>query len=212
MNNKRIIKNELEKDLFKSKEINNVTPNTQTLHPISSQWINTNNLVNPICLTKFQILNNETKIFNTYKCKNETTNYKSFLFVPPIGLTSNDIIKIYDLESIDLLYSWINKHLSIESSLEPNPINYITIVRVINCWIRVNFETLKNYNNFLVKIVNKLFKFYFGDTFNIPEIDKEIRYYIDYWINKKSSTEFKFDLIEDFFNYIIKKFKLKSNI
>ena len=62
MNNIRIIKNEFGKESFKSKEINNVNPDNQILHPISSQWINTKNLVNPICLTKFQILNNETKI------------------------------------------------------------------------------------------------------------------------------------------------------
>lgn len=212
MNNKRIIKNEFEKDSFKSKEIANINPDNQTLHPISSQWINTKNLVNPICLTKFQILNNETKIISTYKCKNDPNNYKSFLFLPPIGLSSDDIIKIYDLESIDRLYNWINENLDIESSSSSGNINYFTIVRVVNCWIRVNFETLKNYHNFLVKIVIKLFKFNFGDNFNIPEIDKEIRDYVDYWMNKNSGTEFRLNLIDDFYNYLIKKFKLKSNI
>jgi hypothetical protein len=211
MNNIRIIKNEFGKESFKSKEINNVNPDNQILHPISSQWINTKNLVNPICLTKFQILNNETKIINTYKCKNGTNDYKSLLFLPPIGLTSDDIIKIYDLESIDRLYNWINEHLDVEPSFSSGHVNYFTILRVVNCWIRVNFETLKNYNNFLVKIVSKLFKFNFGDEFNIPEIDKEIRDYVDYWMNKNSGTEFKLNLIEDFYNYLIKKFKLKSN-
>ena len=211
MNNIRIIKNKFGKESFKSKEINNVNPDNQTLHPISSQWINTKNLVNPICLTKFQILNNETQIINTYKCKNGTNDYKSFLFLPPIGLTSNDIIKIYDLESIDRLYNWIKEHLDVKTSLGTGNINYFTIVRVVNCWIRINFETLKNYNNFLVKIVSKLFKFNFGDEFNISEIDKEIRDYVDYWMNKNSGTEFKLNLIEDFYNYLIKKYKLKSN-
>ncbi len=206
MNNKRIIKNEFEKkNLFKSKEIANIDPDNQTLHPISSQWINTKNLLNPICLTKFQILNNETKIINTYKCKTNTNDYKSFLYIPPIGLLSDDIIKIYDLESIDRLYNWLNEHIDESSS---SHINYLTIIRVVNCWIRVNFETLKNYNNFLVKIIGKLFKFYFGKNINIPEIDKEIKYYVDYWMNKHSGNEFELNLIGDFYNYIIKKFKL----
>ena len=229
MNHKRIIKNEIEqskyylgsiinskklieqKDSFKSKEITNINPDNQTLHPISSQWINTKNLVNPICLTKFQILNNETKIISTYKCKTDTNDYKSFLFLPPIGLTSDDIIKIYNLESIDRLYNWLSENIDDVSSVSYGRVNYLTIVRVVNCWIRVNFETLKNYNNFLVKIMSKLFRFNFGDNINIPDIDKEIRDYIEYWMNKNSGTEFKLNLIDDFYSYVIKKFKLKSH-
>jgi hypothetical protein len=209
MNNKRIIKNDINQSVkkFEQKEIINIYPNNQLLHPISSHWINTQKLVNPICLTKFQIVNNETQIINTNKCENNPNDYKKFMFLPPIGLTSDDIIKSYDLESIDSLYNWISNNIDNRDS----SINYLTIVRVINCWIRVNFETLKNYNNFLVKIISKLFKFYFGDNFDIPEFNKEIRDYIDYWMNKKSRTDFKLNLIDDFYNYIIKKFKLKSH-
>jgi hypothetical protein len=226
MNNKRIIKNEgiqfkgylsstttdskrliKQENFFKNKEIINIEPDNQKLHPISSQWINTSKIVNPICLTKFQILNNETKIINNYKCTTNADNYKSFLFLPPIGLTSNDIIKIYDLESIDILYKWISENINNINLSRSNHINYLTIVRVVNCWIRVNFETLKNYNNFLVKIINKLFNFYFRDNLNVPELDKEIKDYINYWMNLNSGTEFKLNLIDDFYNYVIKKFK-----
>jgi hypothetical protein len=207
MSNKRIIKTEMNyKDSFKNKqfnkEISQIQPDNQTLHPISTQWINTQNIVNPICLTKFQILNNETKILNNYQCKTNGTNYKSFLFVPPIGLESNDILQIYQIESIDQLYSWINENISEKS--------YFTIIRVVNCWIRVNFETLKNYNNFLVKIISKMFKYNLGNLADISELDKEIKDYINYWMNKNNGTEFKLNLVDDFANYIIKKYKIKS--
>ena len=203
MNNKRIIKNELVHwASFSGKEIVNINPDSQTLHPISTQWIDTKNIVNPICLTKFQILNKETKILNSYQCKTNPNHYKSFLFIPPIGLTSNDMLQIYDVDSIDKLHTWLNENIG--------EVNYLTLVRLVNCWIRVNFETLKNYNNFLVKIISKLFKFYFGNEVNITELDKEIKDYINYWMNKNTGTEFKLSLIDDFMNYMIKKYKIKS--
>lgn len=200
MDNKRTIKNEQSQILITGKEIVNVQVDNQTLHPVSSQWINTKNLVNPICLTKFQIQNNETRIFNNYQCKTNINNYKSFLFVPPIGLSSEDILQIYDVNSIDKLYSWLNDNSEI--------INYFTMVRVVNCWIRVNFETLKNYNNFLAKIIVKLFEYYFGDI-KIENIDKETKDYIEYWMNKHTSSEYSLNLIDDFMNYVIKKYKIK---
>lgn len=209
MNNKRLIKNEFTNNSFKNKEISNLHSNNQTMHPIASTWAHGNN---HICLTKYQILNNTTQIFNNYKCKNNSDNYKNFLFLPPIGLTSDDIIKIYNLGSIDMLYEFIIKNLDINSTQIGDNLNYITVTRIVNCWIRVNFDTLKNYNNFLVKIISKLFKFYYKNSFNIPKIDEEIKDYVEYWMNKNSGTEFRLNLIEDFYNFIIKKFKLKSNI
>lgn len=201
MDNKRIIKNEQSQNLITGKEIVNVQPDNQTLHPVSSQWINTKNLVNPICLTKFQIQNNETRILNNYQCKSNVNNYKSFLFVPPVGLTSDDVLQIYDVNSIDKLYSWLNDSNEM--------VNYLTKVRVVNCWIRVNFDTLKNYNNFLGKIIGKLFKYYFGDI-EVENIEKEIKDYIDYWMNKHTSSEYSLNIIDDFMNYVVKKYKIKS--
>jgi len=209
MNNKRIINSK--KNLLNNKEIINVNPDNQILHPISTSWIKNKNVTNPICLTKYQILNNELNIINPYKCKTNNDDYKSFLFIPPIGLTAHDIIKIYDVDSIDKLHNWLNEHLDGTNLTNNLSVNYLTIIRLVNCWIRVNFETLKNYNNILIKIISKLFKFYFGDNITIPNFDKEISDYIDYWMNKKSDNEFKLNIINDFYTYIIKKFKLKSN-
>lgn len=201
MNNKRIIKNEKNQVNMTGNEIATIESNKQLLHPISGQWVDTKYFTNPICLTKFQILNKETSILNNYPCKQNVNNYKTYLFVPPIGLSSDDVLRIYDLDSIDKLYNWLLENME--------KINYFTIVRIVNCWIKVNFETLKNYNNFLVKIISKLVKFNFGDTQPVKDLDKEIKDFIEYWMNKNNGTEFNLNLIEDFINYISKKYKIK---
>jgi hypothetical protein len=187
------------------KEIVNVQPNTQLLHPLSSQWINMTNEDKPICLTKFQIQNKETKIFNYDTCTLKENNYKNYLYLPPIGLSSNDILEIYNISSIDKLLDYIKENM--------NDDNYLSINRLLNSWIRVNFETLKNYNNFLEKICIKIVTKYYN--YNIENIikknkdfdlNKEIKKFIDYWINKHNSNEFKLELIDDFIDYLLKKY------
>ena len=187
------------------KEIVNVQPNTQLLHPLSSQWINMTNEDKPICLTKFQIQNKETKIFNYDTCTLKENNYKNYLYLPPIGLSSNDILEIYNISSIDRLLDYIKENM--------NDDNYLSINRLLNSWIRVNFETLKNYNNFLEKICIKIVtKYYNHNIENIIkknkdfDINKEIKKFIDYWINKHDSNEFKLELIDDFIDYLLKKY------
>lgn len=188
MNNKRIIKN----------EIINIPPKTQILHPISSRWIK--NETKPICLTKFQLQNKETKTFNDYVCKTNPTNYSNYLYIPPIGLSSNDLLQVYNIDSVDRLNNWIKENIE--------TLNYITLNRCVNSWIRVNYDTLKNYNNFLEKIVNKIVIKYNGNELKkVKNLDKEIKDYIDYWIGKNNGTEYNLNLINDFMAYIRKKYK-----
>jgi hypothetical protein len=195
MNNKRIIKTEL----ITGNEIMTVPLNNQALHPVSSEWINNNNQVNPICLTKYQINNNKVSTYKNYSCKTKINNYSNYLYIPPIGLSSQDIINVYNIDSIDKLNNWINENIDG---------NYITLNRCLNCWIRINYETLQNYNNFLEKIVNKIvIKYYEVEIKKINNLDKEIKSFIDYWINKNNPTVANLDLIYDFINYIRKKYK-----
>ncbi len=198
--NKRIIKNES----FSSRnvEINQVPVNNQLLHPISSIWVQ-NKSTNPFCLTKFHLdKKNNLNILNEYTCKTNVNNYKKYMYLPPIGFSSSDILQIYEISSIDDLSRWISDNIENK--------NYITINRVLNCWIKNNFDTLKNYNNFLEKIYNKLIQHYFlkGQIkkFSESEINKEIKDFIDYWTNKYSGSEFNLDLLEELLIYIKKKY------
>jgi len=195
--NKRIIRDDSE--YFKSKDIYNLPPKTESLHPLNLKMIY-NDSINPICLTKFQIdKNKNVNILSTYKCKNNVNNYKKNLFIPVIGLDSSDFLKIYSVETIDSLYDFVNQNL--------NKLTLITINRVINCWIRVNFETLKNYNNYLEKINWKIIEFNYHSYIEANEsnIKKEIKSFIDYWINKHSLDEFNLNLLKDLIQYLYKK-------
>ena len=201
--NKRIIKDEFEQNNyqhnFNSKDIVELKPKTNILHPTALLWVQNINPTNPLCITKFQMDNKKNlTILNEYKCKSNLNNYKKNLYIPPIGLNSNDLLNIYSIESIDSLYEWISDNLQIAK--------YITVNRILNCWIRVNFDTLKNYNNYLEKICSKILEFNSKDKFkdNEDKIRKEIKNFIDYWINKHSVNEFNLELIEDLRYYLVK--------
>jgi len=204
--NKRIIRDESKIiDSLKSKEIINLKPNEYLLHPTTLTWIQNTNTTNPICLTKFQMdKKNNLNFFNEHKCKSNINNYKKNLYIPPLGLESDDLLNIYSIESIDSLYSWVSENLQKS--------NYLTINRVLNCWIRVNFDTLKNYNNYLEKIYVKIIAFNFK-TDNIYKeneklINKEIGSFVDYWVDKHSNDEFNLNLLENLNHHLEKKFNL----
>ena len=63
---------------YKNKEICNVEPQTQLLHPITLKMINLRRQNIPLCLTKFDV-DAESKlssIISFQKCKTNTNNYK----------------------------------------------------------------------------------------------------------------------------------------
>ena len=149
--NKRIIRDDNE--YFKSKEISNLPPKSAEIHPLNLKMFHNTDPINPLCLTKFQMdKNNNLNILSTYKCKNNVNNYKKNLYIPVIGFESIDLLNMYSIQSIDSLHNFVDENLQ--------KINFITINRIINSWIRVNFETLQNYNNYLEKIFSKLSHFF----------------------------------------------------
>lgn len=202
MNNTRIIKNE-NSIIFTAinKEIGNLLPNTKVIHPLTLNVIKSGN--NQECITKFD-LQQKNPLIKPYKCQNKENNFNKYLYIPPVGFTSSDILAIYNIESIESLYSWIDEN--IES------LYYLTINRVLNCWIKINFETLQNYNNFLEKIYNKLIiKLLDNKILKKLEdnLQKETKNFIDYWMKKMTleTINMKFDLLSDYIDYLNKKYK-----
>jgi hypothetical protein len=140
--------------------------------------------------------NNNLNILSMYKCKSNENSYKKNLYIPVIGFESIDLLNMYSIQSIDSLYNFIDENLQ--------KINFITTNRIINSWIRVNYETLQNYNNYLEKIFSKLIFNEYTDI-NESNIKKEIKSFIDYWINKHSVNEFNLNLFKDLIQYLYKK-------
>ena len=160
-----------------------------------------NNTDNDLCLTKYKY-NITNNLFNNYsdnKCNSNTNDYKQLLYIPPVGINSENILKIYSINSSDSLILWIetNMHSS----------NILTINRILNCWIINNIEILKNHNNFLKNIYNNLILKYSNSNIiklinnNIIDLDKDTLYFIDDWINKYNN-EFTSNLLYDYFNYL----------
>jgi hypothetical protein len=207
---KRLIKKEVhEYKKFSSKniDIGDIPINTDKMHPVTLNWIYKG--PNPTCITKPHFNDNDNFIlYKDYNCNLVNDVYKNTLHIPPIGITSNDILHIYKIESIDSLLSYI------KDNIEDG--NIININRIVNSWIRVNYDTIKIYNNFLEKIYKKLVDKYLNyenknkiknDNINV---DKEIKDYIDYWTNKNNSLNFELNLLTDFISYFVKKYELMN--
>lgn len=201
---KRIIKNEFQEyKKFNSKntEIIQIGENTQKIHPITLNWIDNSKSTTPLCITKPSFEKETITLYKDYKCTNNQTNkYNSYLYTPPIGVSSEDLIRIYDVESIETLQTFVADNIS--------SMNFLTINRLVNCWIRVNFDTIKIYNNFLEKIFKKMLDKYYGfknmEKFSKINLDKEIKDFIDYWFDKNNSVGFNFNLFLELINYLEK--------
>ena len=201
---KRIIKNEFKeyKEFnSKNKEIIQIDENTQRIHPITLNWFDNSKSTTPICITKPNFKKGEVLLHKDYKCiNNQPTKYNTYLYTPPIGVSSEDLINIYEIKSIENLQSFVSDNI--------NTTNIFTINRLVNSWIRVNFDTIKIYNNFLEKIFKKLLDKYYGlkkmKDFNKLNLDKEIKDFIDYWFNKNNMVGFNFNLFGELINYLEK--------
>jgi hypothetical protein len=171
--------------------------------------------LNSVSLNWINIIKSQTNKNTSFPLKNYkytiANNENAAIALPfqPIGILSSDILQIYKINSIDNLLEYIDTNIKLE--------NILTINRILNCWIYSNYSILKQHNDILEKIYKKMIYAYIK-YFNIDiewiiekkniNINKEIKEYIDYWINKNNNTQFSLNLLTDFINYFIKKYKL----
>jgi hypothetical protein len=170
---KRTIKDD---NFFKSKDIVTVPINKEIIHPISLDIINTDNFLNPICLTKMYISNNKLNNYSNYLCNGEN-KYKEIIQLPPIAFDSSDLLQIYGINNIDSLKEWVE-------NIDTLKYNHITISRVISCWINTNVDTLKTYNKYLDKICKIIMeKYILTNIRNSDDYDKNVTIFINNWID-----------------------------
>ncbi len=202
--NKRILKQEKLSFKGNDNEIASVQPNTKLLHPLFLLPIGFNN--ESMCLTKFHVdNNNKISTVKPYNCapNNDNNKYNKYLYTPPIGFVSSDILEMYKINSIDSLVNWIDDNYETK--------NLLTLNRIVNCWIRQNIDLLLQHSTLLGKIIIKLLLIYNKMTRNIvqnneTEINKDVKKYIEYWITKNKEQPFYMDLLEDLVQHIKKKY------
>ncbi len=184
----------IKQENYKGIEIKNIPNNSRVMNPITMSLYQ-NKEVDPICLTKFNIDKKSNNFYiKKYNCKTDPNNYQKYLYLPPIGLFSRDILTIYQIESVDSLTNFIEETE-----------NIYTLNRVLNCWVRQNLDLVKNNNNFLVKIYSKLLSNIYKNRPLAGDLEKLIKDYIDKWLQKKSENELYFDLYSDLINFISNK-------
>ena len=182
--------------------IYNLKSNSSIVHPLSLQYITANN--NDLCLTKYNYKNNNINSINNYKCNYNLNKYKEYIYIPPIGLSTNDILNIYNISSLDALYLWI------EDNYEDN--NMLTIDRIIYCWITTNITMLLSHKKYLLKImiliVNKYNLIHNINSKIDKNINKDIEDYLNNFIsNIKKYNNINFKLSYMLYDYLYNKYK-----
>jgi len=189
---KRSIKQEI---YFTSKNIETLNINSNKIHPITLEKINTNNMTTPICLTKMHISNNNLNMYDNYICNGEN-KYNEYMHLPPVSLSPNDLLILYEISDIDNLKIWININIKY--------MNLNTIKRVLKCWIIENINNLKKHHEILNEICEIILNEF--KIFNNIDKNKIIKNFVEYWI-QKFDIENNNDIIDDLIKYINKKNK-----
>lgn len=170
--------------------------NDSFLHPITLTIIK-NTKDEQICPTniyteKNKILINRVCLKNENVDKQDISNYMS---LPYINLDIKVIINIYKVETIDKLEEWFDNNINKDTS-------YDSINRILNIWIKLNFDIVKNFHdifeNFYLKINSKFW------NYKNKNIKKELDKYMNKWFKIKKDTDFILDLGNDLKKYLSK--------
>lgn len=146
--------------------------------------------------------------YNLKQNKNPETKYNyrnninNPIYIPPIEFNSSDILSLYNIITIDNLIEFINENIN----------NEMKIYRIINCWVRENYnELLQNsnkHNNYLVKILNQYLNEYKPKLSENKNLESEVIKYIDYWLKENNNMQFNLSILDDIVKYLKKKYNI----
>lgn len=167
------------------------------LHPLTLKLV-TNTQQDKITPSEFYY-DNITKKIESTKNNIENLDYsqyeiQKYMSLPYLNLNYDTIVHFfYEISDIDKLNSIVN--LKLNNNNPPK-----NIIRIINSWIKFNYDDLKKYNNFIYSLFKKINDKYYKLEYNKDDVIK----FIDNWINKKSLEDFEFDIFDDIFKFIKK--------
>jgi hypothetical protein len=167
------------------------------LNPLTLQ-LERNTQKNPLYLTKFFFDDNNNLInYKVEKPKNQNDASK-FMLTPSLLIDTNELLKLYGIIDITTLTEFIDNN--IDDSY------FRTMNRIINCWIRDNFNQLQKTNKILINIYVKLFtKFY---NINDKTLTNTIDLFIIKWFKNKNKDDFFLNLGDDLIKYLSNKYEL----
>jgi hypothetical protein len=133
--------------------------------------------------------------------KNDNIDIRKFMAIPYLNFDISYILHIYNIYNIDDLQLWLKKQYE-ENSL------YTSINRIINIWIKYNYDDLKDNNNILTTIyydiAKKFWKKYLIN--NDEKLKNNISNYINYWFKNTPYDDFHFNLGNDLIRHLKKIF------
>ena len=117
------------------------------------------------------------------------------LMLPSLLIDFEQYLKYYNFESVNDILTMIDSNIIFYKKL-----------RILNGWIRINFDDLKKNN----KIISKCFVYLFRKHYDI-EFDMEaINKLISSWFKKNDKNIFDIDLYQQIYYYLEKENILKS--
>ena len=113
---------------------------------------------------------------------------QKYMLTPSLIISSSEILSIYNIITIEDIEKKILKYMN-------DKYNFATINRILNTWIKMNFNDLKKNNSLLDDIYINLFNNYFPKL--IKNKGKKIIKFRIKWFKNKNITDFYFNFGED---------------
>jgi hypothetical protein len=180
-----------DKRIIKQISNNPLKKGTSGIHPLTLE-INVNNENIDAVPTQFYL--GESGNFEMYTPKTnknliKSRNDKDNMQYPDLSLPMTDYLNIYNIDSYDELITSL-KNMINKDVLED------TIFRIVNIYVRIEFNELKKINNTLIKIFKIIFKN------KKVEDDEFINKFIKKWFEKNNKDDFRLNICNDFKNYL----------
>ncbi len=166
---------------------NSIDTNEFYLHPITLALIkNVNKDNKKICPSELHYVEGKSRY---YKVMDKETllsdkDIQTFMALPYLNISIEQMLKIYKIDSNDPdnIMKWVTENIE-----NKKPFQYIN--RIINVWIKFNYEELILNSKILVSIYKKLLK-----EFNFKSQELNLEKLIDEWLKKNNSNNYEFNL------------------
>ena len=166
---------------------NSINQNEVFLHPVTLELV-LNNSSKKICPTELHYVNGKAYTAAPIdQTKFSDKDLQSFMSVPYLNLSMEQLLLMYKIDSIDTMIKWLDNNMD-------KPLQ--TVNRVLMVWIRFNFEELKKNNRILINIYKKI-----NNKYKLNKtIDENTENKINNWFKNNNLDNFHLDLTEYLFN------------